>query len=554
MKRILYSLLFTALFIPASCSLDIDPTDRYSAATVWSSESSIDQYVFGFYGFLRESIEPNPSMSGYRNDCACFTDAYSDIIKSTSWDQYGHSFNRALLEESLFTSSDAGPLDCWSGDSGCYNRIRRQNEFLRDAPNYVDKFGQDFINIRMAEVRFIRAFAYYRLIRVYGGVVLRTSVDGPEQNDKPRSSEADSWQQVIDDLKFAYEFLPDTWGGNGRLTKAAAYAMLSRVGLYAKQWDQVIFAADKCKEYGAQLSLGEDGYAKVFSDASNPENIFVVNFKSAEVTHKADQFFRPSGDKASHGGATVTSAFCPTSELVDSYEMADGTPFSWETHGKDPYTGREPRFYASILYNGADWEGRKIETFVGGADGFLEFQASTGAPESTVTGYYLRKWITEGDNTWKTNGSSHFYALLRYSEVLLNKAEALAEQDWNANKTAALAALNEVRSRVNLPARDASTKEEFMEYLRHERMVELAGEGFRYWDLRRWRLAVDVIHGSTAHGVKITKNEETGELKYEQVEVDGGKTRIFLDKFYAFSIPIVERSNNKLLGENNPGW
>lgn len=556
MKRTKYLIISAAFVALCSCSvLDIDPTDRYSAATVWGSEESVDSYVYGFYGFLRESVEFNPSLSEYRNDCACFTDAYSDIIKSSSWDQYGHSYNKALLEESTFTSSDAGPLDCWSGDYGCYNRIRRHNEFLRDAPEYISKFGEDFINARMAEVRFIRAFAYYRLIRVYGGVVLRTSVDGPDQNDKARSSEADSWQQVITDLNYAAEYLPASWDAaySGRLTKAAAYAMLSRVGLYAGQWDVVIDAAEKCKELGCSLSLGTDGYSDIFSNSGNAENIFVVNFKSSELTHKADQFFRPSGDKVTHGG-TVTSAFGPTSELVDSYEMADGTPFSWSTHGSDPYTGREPRFYATILYNGAEWEGRQIETYVGGADGFLEFSASTGAPESTVTGYYLKKWITEGDSDWVTNGSSHFAIMFRYGEVLLNKAEALAEQDWSANQTEALGALNEIRARVNLPPRSASSKEEFMEYLRHERMVELAGEGFRYWDLRRWKLAEDVIHEQNAHGVRITRDEETGKLTYEQVDVDDGRPRLFYNKFYYFSIPVTERSNNTLLGENNPGW
>ena len=150
-------------------------------------------------------------------------------------------------------------------------------------------------------------------------------------------------------------------------------------------------------------------------------------------------------------------------------------------------------------------------------------------------------------------GSSHFAIFLRYGEVLLNKAEALAEADWNKNKTEALATLNRIRGRVGLPARTAASKEEFMELLRHERMVELAGEGFRYWDLRRWRLAVEVINGKEAHGVKITKNPD-GTFHYEQIAVDGGKKRIFYERYYAFSLPLTEMKNNRLIGENNPGW
>lgn len=555
MKKI-YKLapIAASIFMMMSCDkvLNIDPTDRFSPAAVWANETSVDKYVYGFYGFLKESSEI------YNSNMANFTDAYSDIIKASSWDQYGHRYNKTLLESSFINSDDAGPFSCWTGDAGCYNRIRRQNEFLRDAPNYVGKFGENFIKVRSAEVRFIRAFAYYRLIRVYGGVVIRTNVDGPDQNDKARVSEAESWAQVIEDLKFAGENLPASWDNNGRITKAAAYGMLSRAALYAKEWNLVTEAADSCAKYGGKLSLeANGGYAGVFASRTNPENLltiaFLPGYASQGASHRADVFFRPVGDGKYHNNSSVFGAFGPTSELVDSYEMADGTEFSWATHGTDPYAGREPRFYASILYNGADWEGRKIDTSVGGEDGISDFKTQGTAP-SSVTGYYLKKWITEDDKTWAKNGSSHFAIMLRFAEVLLNKAEAYAEL---GDLTKALECLNEVRSRVGLPAKTTADKAEFMKYLRHERMVELAGEGFRLWDLRRWKLADGdngYIDGKQAHGVKITKDEGTGSLTYSQVEVDAGMKRIFYNRFYLFSLPVVERSNNKLLGENNPGW
>lgn len=555
MKKI-YKLapIAASILMMMSCDkvLNIDPTDRFSPAAVWANETSVDKYVYGFYGFLKESSEI------YNSNMANFTDAYSDIIKASSWDQYGHRYNKTLLESSFINSDDAGPFSCWTGDAGCYNRIRRQNEFLRDAPNYVGKFGENFIKVRSAEVRFIRAFAYYRLIRVYGGVVIRTNVDGPDQNDKVRVSEAESWAQVIEDLKFAGENLPASWDNSGRITKAAAYGMLSRAALYAKEWNLVTEAADSCAKYGGKLSLeANGGYAGVFASRTNPENLltiaFLPGYASQGASHRADVFFRPVGDGKYHNNSSVFGAFGPTSELVDSYEMADGTEFSWATHGTDPYAGREPRFYASILYNGADWEGRKIDTSVGGEDGISDFKTQGTAP-SSVTGYYLKKWITEDDKTWAKNGSSHFAIMLRFAEVLLNKAEAYAEL---GDLTKALECLNEVRSRVGLPAKTTADKADFMKYLRHERMVELAGEGFRLWDLRRWKLADGdngYIDGKQAHGVKITKDEGTGSLTYSQVEVDAGMKRIFYNRFYLFSLPVVERSNNKLLGENNPGW
>ena len=555
MKKI-YKLapIAASILMMMSCDkvLNIDPTDRFSPAAVWANETSVDKYVYGFYGFLKESSEI------YNSNMANFTDAYSDIIKASSWDQYGHRYNKTLLESSFINSDDAGPFSCWTGDAGCYNRIRRQNEFLRDAPNYVGKFGENFIKVRSAEVRFIRAFAYYRLIRVYGGVVIRTNVDGPDQNDKARVSEAESWAQVIEDLKFAGENLPASWDNNGRVTKAAAYGMLSRAALYAKEWKLVTDAADSCAKYGGKLSMeANGGYAGVFASRTNPENLltiaFLPGYASQGASHRADVFFRPVGDGKYHNNSSVFGAFGPTSELVDSYEMADGTEFSWATHEADPYAGREPRFYASILYNGADWEGRKIDTSVGGEDGISDFKTQGTAP-SSVTGYYLKKWITEDDKTWEKNGSSHFAIMIRFAEVLLNKAEAYAEL---GDLTKALECLNEVRSRVDLPAKTTADKAEFMKFLRHERMVELAGEGFRLWDLRRWKLADGEnghIDGKQAHGVKITKDAGSGALTYSQVEVDAGMKRLFYNRFYLFSLPVVERSNNKLLGENNPGW
>lgn len=549
-KSIIYlAALLWSTTLCTSCSdvLDIDPSDRYSPASIWASTDAVDKYVIGFYAMLKESTEI------YDASTKQFTDAYSDIMKSSSWDQYNHPYNMSLLQETYYDADDAKALSCWSGDSGCYNRIRRHNEFLRDAPNYIGNYGKEFVNARMAEVRFVRAYAYFRLIRVYGGVVLRTAVDGPAQNDKPRATEAESWDQVITDLQYAGANLPKSWdGGAGRVTKAAAYGMLSRAALYAKKWDIVIQAADSCTKYGGALA---GTYAEVFRSSSNAENLLAVNFLpgySTYVTHRADSFFRPIGDSKTHGNTKIYGALTPTSELVDSYEM-EGTlgEFSWTKYGTDPYAKREPRFYASILYNGAMWEGRTIETFLGGADGMIPFSTS-GAAGSTTTGYYLRKFITENDHTWDTEGSSHFAPLLRYAEVMLNKAEALAEQSWGENSAAALSALNDIRGRVGLPARTAANKEKFMEYLRHERKVELAGEGFRFWDLRRWRLAVETLNGTTAHGVKVTKTE--GGFNYEQIEVDAGKTRIFFDRYYAFSIPLAERANNKLLGANNPGW
>lgn len=553
MKKTILTMGLAAALCGTSCSdvIDLNPGDRFSPATVWSSTTTVDSYVLGLYSIFSSSCE------FYGTGSPNLTDAYSDILKSGSWDQYNHSYNRSLFQESAFNSTSAGAFECWSTH---YERIRRENEFLRDAPKYREKFGEKWMDTRTAEVRFCRAYAYYLLCRVYGGVILRTEVDGPEQNDKARSTEADCWDFIIEELKDLAPQLPqgnktengDNWddANYGRATQQAAYGLLSRVALFAERWDVAAQAARDVEKCGGALDL--TGYANVFNGdlKSNKEILFGVDFEQDVITHRYDAYVRPSGDAKALGTSALYSVFFPTSELADSYEMADGTPFSWETHGSDPYTGREPRFYATILYNGASWMGRTIESYVGGADGFKEYENSKSA-NTTVTGYYLRKYLKDGDKSWITAYSAQTCILIRYAEVLLNKAEALAELSWEQNSVEALQALNDVRGRVGLPSRQTASKEEFMEFVRHERMVELAGEGFRYWDLRRWRLAEEVINGKSVHGVKITKTDSG--FNYEHVDADNGNKRIFYDRYYHFAIPESERSKNPLC-DNNQGW
>ena len=553
MKKTILTMGLAAALCGTSCSdvIDLNPGDRFSPATVWSSTTTVDSYVLGLYSIFSSSCE------FYGTGSPKLSDAYSDILKCGDWDEYSTSFNKSLFQESAFNSTSAGAFECWSTH---YERIRRENEFLRDAPKYREKFGEKWMDTRIAEVRFCRAYAYYLLCRVYGGVILRTEVDGPEQNDKARSTEADCWDFIIEELKDLAPQLPqgnkkedgDNWddANYGRATQQAAYGLLSRVALFAERWDVAAQAARDVEKCGGALDL--TGYANVFNGdlKSNKEILFGVDFEQDVITHRYDAYVRPSGDAKALGTSALYSIYFPTSELADSYEMADGTPFSWETHGSDPYTGREPRFYATILYNGASWMGRTIESYVGGADGFKEYENSKSA-NTTVTGYYLRKYLKDGDKSWITAYSAQTCILIRYAEVLLNKAEALAELSWDQNSVEALQALNDVRGRVGLPSRQTASKEEFMEFVRHERMVELAGEGFRYWDLRRWRLAEEVINGKNVHGVKITKTDSG--FNYEHVDADNGNKRIFYDRYYHFAIPESERSKNPLC-DNNQGW
>lgn len=542
--------------------LEIENTQNLSDLAVWNSENAADMYVTASYKTFTD-------VSQVANSRNVFYDSYSDIMKSTSWDMYNHAYNKALLQSSAFASGSAGAFEVWN--SVYSDRIRRANVLLDDIKRYGEpKFGPNWANIRSAEARFCRAFSYYRLIRVYGGIVLRTDNSGTsggvddgyfEQDiHRARLSEEESWDFVIAELSWAAEHLPETWADSwkGRATKRSAYALLSRIALHAKKWDIAINAADKLSTLGASLAAD---YGKVFQVGSNQNNdsevLFALYYQSGTLTHSFDRYNRPFGDRMVYN-SDVYAEHVPTGDLADMYEFKNGTDFSWSTYmntESNPYTNREPRFHATILFNGSSWEGRTIQSYVGGTDGFIAFEKSASTAGHTCTGYYLRKFLQEGNSDFITKGSYQYDPMLRYAEVLLNKAEAYAELDYNQHADKALEALNQVRRRVNLPAKtksQAPSKDAFMALLRKERTVELAGEGLRYWDLRRWRLAESVINGKQASGVRITRSN-TNTYTYEKVNIDGGSARVFLEKYYYFSLPTSETSNNKLV-ENNLFW
>ena len=199
----------------------------------------------------------------------------------------------------------------------------------------------------------------------------------------------------------------------------------------------------------------------------------------------------------------------------------------------NPYEGREPRFYASILYNGCQWKGQTLYTYEGSTDGY-----GLGGG-TTCTGYYMRKTFDPEMSKSEMRRADLTYYYMRYAEVLLIYAEAMAMQD---NLPEALTALNKVRKRAGLPEVSASTKTEFMKLLRHERMIELAFEGHRFWDLRRWGLGTTVLNGVHMKGVQQQLIQH--KFEYEIVDCDAGKTRVYLEKYNRFPIPLSEIQQN----------
>lgn len=539
------------------CNIDIDPTDRYTEVAVWRNPSNIELYISGMYAeFHRFKFGTFPI--GYDNA----TDALSDIMKYTSSVAGNGTVNIVATDASRFTAATP-QLNYWQN---AYVRIRRVNEFLDGMAKYAT-IDDNAKAVYEAEARFVRGYTYFWLARLHGSFVILQSMDDYAVNARQRSSEEDCWKFIAQDLQFAAERLPVVAAKSGRATKGAAYAMLARTWLYAAsiaEYDKKLYNSDPLTGVSAANAqtyyqnaanaaqavkdLANQGYYKlesVSSQKNTTEAIFKLSFVAPQLTHTYDLGMAPPGDAP----AQCLVYGVPTAELVNEFEMSDGTRFSWSNaaHAANPYTGRESRFYASILYNGASWKGRTINTTTTNAvEGFAQFGVNTD-PRRTVTGYYVKKNLDQANTNFVTYGSTQDWVEIRYAEVLLIHAEAEAKLN---HISSAQSSLNEVRNRADLPNTSASTTVQLMEAVEHERKVELAFEGHRYWDLRRWRKAHTVLNNVRFTGHKITP-AGTG-YTYETVSCDNA-TRQFTGALYYIPIPPLELQNNTALTQIQ-GW
>jgi hypothetical protein len=231
--------------------------------------------------------------------------------------------------------------------------------------------------------------------------------------------------------------------------------------------------------------------------------------------------------------------------------MRTGVPFDWNNpaHAADPYANRDPRLLMSVIVNNSVWKGTNVQLWEGGVNGKFLFRASK-------TGYYLKKYVDETLNLLTGQTSAKQWIYFRLSENYLNLAECMNEAFGPAVpdtfKITALQAVNTIRARtgVAMPAIPASvTQTELRQRIRNERMVELAFEDHRYWDVRRWMIGPSTL-GASIRGVRITR-ETTGAFKYAPYEVE---KRVFQDKMYLYPIPQSEiiKTNGSII--QNPGW
>lgn len=540
------AMLASAVFSLNSCDIDVIPQDRYAEELIWADPSTIELYINGMYSeFKSFQFGQFPGL-GYDNSM----DALADIMKFTSNTPGNGTVNILISNSNQFSPASVG-LNYWGT---AYTRIRRLNEFINGLYTKSQVAEEERAKYE-AEARFVRAYTYHWLAKIHGSVVILKDLEEYANKDKARSSEEELYDFMIEDLKFAAENLPKTHI-RGRATKGAANALLSRVALYAgsiakydlNQFNQdplTGIPASKANSYfttaaeaaQAVVTLANEGlyaldpnFASIFTNKNTKEAILPVDFVSPTLTHQYDLYYAPPRDAL--GNTQVFGV--PTAELVDEFEMNDGTKFNWSNpdHAADPYANREPRFYGTVIHNGMIWKGRVMNTTIADAvEGYIQFGVQ-GDPKRTVTGYYSRKFLDPNNTTFVVNRSTQSWIELRYAEVILNLAEAKAQL---GDFTASLAAINQLRTnRGGLQAVNYNTNATAMAAIEHERKVELAFEGHRFWDLRRWRKAHLVLNDVRMTGHKITP--EGSSLKYESVEVDN-TNRSFSTRLYYLPIP-----------------
>lgn len=556
-KIVLLGIVLTCF---SSCDIDVIPEDRFVEGNVWTSKENVDLYVNGLYAEFKKfqfGVFPN---LGYDNHM----DALSDIMKFTSNTSGNGTVNLVIADASRFSPSSI-PINYWS--SG-YERIRRINEFLEG----LQEHGSSVLDEKSkkefeAQARVIRAYCYFWLAKLHGSVVLLKSMADYNSKDNPRASEQEVYDFMLEDLDFAAASLPVVVP-SGKLSKGAALAFKARVSLYAASVarnDKNSFNSDeltgipenlaehyfKIAENAAKevIELGEyeleDDFNAIFSKEKTSEEIFGIHFSSPAITHQFDLGYAPPKDAA---GQTLVYGV-PTAELVDAFEMEDGSKFDWSnpSHALDPYKNREPRFYGTILYHGASWKDRVLNTSISDVnEGFIPF-ASTGDPKRTVTGFYIRKYLDEENSSFVSNRSNQSWIEIRFAEMYLILAEAQA----NLNKVSeAVATINILRNKRKLPNTTFSTLQAAMSHIEYERMVELAFEGHRYWDLRRWRKAHILLNDTQMSAHKISIDQD--QMMVEVVSADASD-RQFPARLYYLPIPDVEVQINESLKQIK-GW
>jgi hypothetical protein len=551
---------FVLLFAATGCKKTWEdvPLEQFTEEYVWDKEDSLGTKARGFLADIYRNLP-----SGYNRVSNDLLDAGSDDAISSAIG----ATDIQKLATSSFTSL-TNPEDNWNN---FYSTIRKSTMFL----NNFDKVP---LNVKMAdgrsakpawraEARFLRVFAYFELLKRYGGIPLMGDAVLQIEDDVsiPRSSFAESVSYIVAECNKVADSAyidPIQDGQLGYVTKGAGLALKARVLLYAasplynggnieaantltgyaafdaERWKAAADAAKDIMTYG-KFKL-ETEFKNIFITANSREILFS---KVGGPNQEVEKNNGPIG----YAAAVSQGRTSPTQELVDAFPMGNGLPITDPASGYDanfPYASRDPRLTFSIFFNGSQWLNRAVQTFEGGLD-----KPNTNV-QQTRTGYYMRKFMGNFENQSGLSNTSHNFAYFRYAEVLLNYAEALNE--YAGPTTDVYAAIQSIRQRAGLnPFQLAAglTKDQMRVIIRNERRVELAFEEHRFWDIRRWKIAEQVMN-TPLHGLRIDISS-AGNKSYQVVEVLTAKFKA--PAMYLFPIRYDEVAKNRQM-KQNPGW
>lgn len=551
LKNICFGIMCLVALSACNDKMDYHEYTNYGKDHVFSDFGRTAGFVNNIYSYLDSDL---PSLTSLASACdeAEMAVSYSNVLDYTNGNW-----------------SALNPKSQW----GYYSAIRAANYFLKEAQDldfYELRFTQDYesqmkrFNRYQYEVRLLRAYYYFLLVRAYGDVPFTTEVLTEAEANSISRTPADQifdfiikeCEVVAPELPITYWGLEDAAGGNtnpesGRVTRGMALALKARTLLYRASklfnesgdvtlWKEAAKASQEVIDYCDinGISLGK------YTDLWGADN-----YKASEVI-----FARRIGDTSSPewnnfpiGMENAQSGNCPTQTLVDAYEMVDGS-----TPTPGTYDGRDPRFRMTIAVNGDKWPDTNpfpLETYTGGRNALPISYA-------TPTSYYLKKYLDKTIDisaSSGTGGKRHSWITFRLGEFYLNYAEAVFRYFGSADMSdeeftmSARQAVNVVRNRsdVKMPGLpEGLSASDFWTRYKRERMVELAFEGHRFWDIRRWKEG-----GITSvDRLEITKNANNS-FTYKRVE----KQLVWEDKMYFFPIPDSEIRKNTNLTQNT-GW
>ncbi|WP_149240194.1 RagB/SusD family nutrient uptake outer membrane protein [Dyadobacter sp. 32] len=598
--------------------LDVTPPTEIPSTEVWKDGALAEGFVTGIYAGLQQGGFSEQMLASLTDE-AVFTHT-------------GRNIN--TVNEGSLSPSNLGWVDATYGWGNMYTWIRASNMAIQNLG--VATFTNDVLKARLkGEAYFLRAYYYQQLLRYYGSVPLIKKVYVlNEDYSVARNTYDECVKSIVSDLDSAALLLDGKSMEKGRASKIAALSLKSRVLLYAasdlhdmptaKAKSTVLSAFPKPEFLGyvsgdrvarwtaaqnaakAAMDAGNGGYKLNLTAPVTPAEGTINHVSVAMSGASADKtldaaaasemifgkFFIPSlgegarqtglnnGPNGYHNWAGNT----PIGLLVDDYEMMDGTPFKWTNpvHKAAPYVARDPRLYATVMYDGAPWKPRpsdakdpanQIQT--GAYDllddkGALINRKGLDTRSSSIedwngsrTGYYMRKFIDPNpvlyDNTDRQNIPWPF---LRYTEIVFNYIEASIELGKEAE---ALAWLNKIRFRAGMPAVKA-TGAELKEAYRRERRIEMAYEEQRYHDARRWMIAPATLGRPLTYINVLAKFKPGKSMKepyhydttvydytYTSVEEKSHENRTWVDKMYYRPFSRDEINRNSLLVQN-PGY